>query len=177
MCFFYNFLLASCPWGSVTDNGVDVLTEMYVIYMERNTSHGAIARSTSPCILHTFESANQSHGQWPAPMGSWRVQYYGRYSILLGDNTPLFWARVWYTIQVVIQEILDCTLKWKWLLCLETFQLLSRSINSIKHIITITQSANLVALYLKCLHLAERSQARYFLIKHGLFVHVLAGEM
>ena len=30
-------LLASCPWGPVTANGVDLLTEMYVIYIERNT--------------------------------------------------------------------------------------------------------------------------------------------
>ena len=93
----------------------------------------------------------------------------------MGDHIPIFWARVWYNIQVLVQEILDCTLKLKWLLCLKTFQLLSRSINSIKHIITITQSANLVALYLKCLHLAERSQARYFLIKHGSFVHIIGG--
>ena len=27
-------LLASCPWGPVTVNGVDLLTEIYVIYME-----------------------------------------------------------------------------------------------------------------------------------------------
>ena len=27
--------LASCPWGPVTANGVDILSEMYVIYMER----------------------------------------------------------------------------------------------------------------------------------------------
>ncbi len=25
------------------------------------------------CILHTFQSINPPHGQWPAPMGSWRV--------------------------------------------------------------------------------------------------------
>ena len=30
----YNYVLASCPLGPVTANGVDVLTEMYVIYME-----------------------------------------------------------------------------------------------------------------------------------------------
>ncbi len=29
-----NFLLASCPWGPVTANGVDLLTKIYVIYME-----------------------------------------------------------------------------------------------------------------------------------------------
>ena len=41
----YNiYILASCPWGPVTANGVDLLTEMYVIYMERNTSHRAFAR-------------------------------------------------------------------------------------------------------------------------------------
>ncbi len=34
--------LASCPWGPVTANGVDLLTEIYVIYMETHTSHHAI---------------------------------------------------------------------------------------------------------------------------------------
>ncbi len=37
-------VLASCPWGPVTANGVDLLTEIYVIYMETYTSHRAIAR-------------------------------------------------------------------------------------------------------------------------------------
>ena len=27
-------ILASCPWGPLTANGVDLLTEMYVIYIE-----------------------------------------------------------------------------------------------------------------------------------------------
>ncbi len=39
------FLLASYPWGPVTANGVDLLTEMYVIYMQTNTSHRAIAQT------------------------------------------------------------------------------------------------------------------------------------
>ncbi len=39
---FYNITLASCPWGPVTANGVDLLTEIYVIYMKTYTSHGAI---------------------------------------------------------------------------------------------------------------------------------------
>ena len=29
-----NIVLASCPWGPVTANGVDLLTEIYMIYME-----------------------------------------------------------------------------------------------------------------------------------------------
>ncbi len=29
-----NRRLASCPWGPVTANGVDLLTEIYVIYIE-----------------------------------------------------------------------------------------------------------------------------------------------
>ena len=29
-----NILHASCPWGPVTANGVDLLTKIYVIYME-----------------------------------------------------------------------------------------------------------------------------------------------
>ncbi len=47
----YNTLLASCPWGPVTANGVDILTEMYVIYMERNTTY-----------LHTKTEAPRSNG-------------------------------------------------------------------------------------------------------------------
>ncbi len=29
----------------------------------------------SPCILHIFQSVSPPHWQWPAPMGSWRVNY------------------------------------------------------------------------------------------------------
>ena len=39
-----NIRLASCPWGPATAHGVGILTELYVIYMERYTSHRAIAR-------------------------------------------------------------------------------------------------------------------------------------
>ena len=31
-------------------------------------------------ILRTFQSVNPPHGQWPAPMGSWRVSYYSKLS-------------------------------------------------------------------------------------------------
>ncbi len=41
---FANLRLASCPWGPVTVNGADLLTEIYVIYMEAHTSHRATAR-------------------------------------------------------------------------------------------------------------------------------------
>ncbi len=41
-CFGHK-ILASCPWGPVTANGVDLLTKLYVIYMETHTSHRAIA--------------------------------------------------------------------------------------------------------------------------------------
>ncbi len=34
-----NVQLAICPLGPVTANGVDLLTEIYVIYIEANTSH------------------------------------------------------------------------------------------------------------------------------------------
>ena len=37
-------LLASYPWGPVTANGVDLMTEIYVIYMEMHTSHRATVR-------------------------------------------------------------------------------------------------------------------------------------
>ena len=33
--------LASCPWGRVTANRVDLLTEIYTIYMETHISHRA----------------------------------------------------------------------------------------------------------------------------------------
>ena len=36
-------VLASCPWGPVTANGVDLLTEIYAIYMEAHTSHRAMS--------------------------------------------------------------------------------------------------------------------------------------
>ncbi len=39
--------LASCTWGPVTANGVDLLTKMYVIYMEANTSHCTIRSHVS----------------------------------------------------------------------------------------------------------------------------------
>ncbi len=53
-------LLASCPWGPVTANGVDLLTEINAIYMEARTSHRAIARcfglghlsNLAPCQPH-----------------------------------------------------------------------------------------------------------------------------
>ena len=35
----------------------------------------ADARCTSAYILRIFQSVNPPHGQWPAPMGSWRVVY------------------------------------------------------------------------------------------------------
>ncbi len=37
-----NAILASCPLGPVTANGVDLLTAIYVIYMETHTSHCTI---------------------------------------------------------------------------------------------------------------------------------------
>ncbi len=37
-----NNTLASCPWGPATAYGVGILTELYVIHMERSTSHRAI---------------------------------------------------------------------------------------------------------------------------------------
>ncbi len=44
----YNKILASCPWGPVTANRVDLLTGIYVIYMETHTSHRSIARCFMP---------------------------------------------------------------------------------------------------------------------------------
>ena len=41
--------LASCPLGLVTANGVDLLTETYIIYIETHTSHRAIARYQKSC--------------------------------------------------------------------------------------------------------------------------------
>ena len=47
----------------------------------RRVSHALLLQPmglgcSSPCILHTFQSVNPSHWQWPAPMGSWRVTYW-----------------------------------------------------------------------------------------------------
>ena len=45
--------LASCPWGPVTANWMGLLTEMYVIYMERskNQAHRPSGYSRSECYL------------------------------------------------------------------------------------------------------------------------------
>ena len=40
----WNVLLASCPWGPVTANGVVLLIEIYVIYMKMHTSRDASAQ-------------------------------------------------------------------------------------------------------------------------------------
>ena len=42
--------LASCQWGPATTLGVCVLTEMYVIYMERDASRRAV-KSVGPTVL------------------------------------------------------------------------------------------------------------------------------
>ncbi len=39
-------ILAICPWGPATAHGVGILTELYVIYIERNASH----RTTAQCF-------------------------------------------------------------------------------------------------------------------------------
>ncbi len=45
------------------------------------------ARHTSPCILLTFQSVNPPHGQWPAPMGSWRVIHYLVTTLLFSNKS------------------------------------------------------------------------------------------
>ena len=40
----HNSILASCPLGPATAREVGLFTEMYAIYMERYSSHRAIAR-------------------------------------------------------------------------------------------------------------------------------------
>ena len=37
--FVRNMVLASCPWGLATANGMGLLTEMYVTYLVTYTSH------------------------------------------------------------------------------------------------------------------------------------------
>ncbi len=44
-------ILASCPWGPATAHGVGILTELYAIYVERSTSHRAIARCFGPGLF------------------------------------------------------------------------------------------------------------------------------
>ena len=47
--------LASCPWGP----GVDILTELYVIYMEKNIPHPAAAEEAIICEqTHTHTHAH-----------------------------------------------------------------------------------------------------------------------
>ncbi len=56
-----NLLLASCPWGPVTANGVDLLTEIYVTYMERkNQAPRSIGCSS---IGHFMRTHGQTESQ------------------------------------------------------------------------------------------------------------------
>ena len=41
--FLTNMQLTSCPWGPVTANGMDLLTEIYAIYMPKIMSVGPTA--------------------------------------------------------------------------------------------------------------------------------------
>ncbi len=65
-----NITLASCPWGPVTANGADLLTEIYVIYMETHTSHRATARCFDSGTFTNF-------GTLPATLAS--CQYWETY--------------------------------------------------------------------------------------------------
>ena len=40
-----NLELASCPWGPVTAKGMDLLTNVYIIYMQVHTLHHTISLS------------------------------------------------------------------------------------------------------------------------------------
>ncbi len=53
-----NILLASCPWGPVIVSGVDLLTKIYVIYMQMHTSHRAIARCFGPGLFNIWHLAS-----------------------------------------------------------------------------------------------------------------------
>ena len=44
-------VLTSCPWRPVTANGVDLLTEIYAIYMEAHTRYRVMLR---PGPFYTF---------------------------------------------------------------------------------------------------------------------------
>ncbi len=59
----------------------------------------------APCILHTVWSVSQPHGQWPAPMGSWRLFYHLRYyNMHVG---------VWHD-QILVSSISCMILKMRW---------------------------------------------------------------
>ena len=45
-------------------------------------SHAKASQHTSPCILHTFPSVYPHNGKWPAPIGSWRVNYFMTYRLV-----------------------------------------------------------------------------------------------
>ncbi len=75
MYFIANIRLASCPWGPITANRVDLLTEIYTIYMEANTSHASAwdLNSNLPKIISVGPTAAAGEAVTDAEKESWEI--------------------------------------------------------------------------------------------------------
>ena len=66
----YPYIFPSFPYVCMSPpgapKGLEIWYDLHVYYICLNEY----------CIHSTFQSVNPSHGQWPAPTGSWRVLYF-----------------------------------------------------------------------------------------------------
>ena len=105
-----NYSLASCPWGPATAHGVGILTELYVIYMERNTAsrYGAMhkklpfqPRDLPPCQI--WRKSDQRFYLFKAVKDGWTDyslgNIYGFWLRLVAKITPFI------TFHIFIQKV------------------------------------------------------------------------
>ncbi len=91
-----NQILASCPWGPATAHGVGLLTEMYAIYMERYTSHRAIARCFGLGLFFQIWHFASHTGTLPilpnrstgCPLSSYNIWQNAKYNWHAAKGTP-----------------------------------------------------------------------------------------
>ncbi len=70
LVYFLAFLASVIAFPAPANGPTDMNFGMKACF---NYEMPIFGKCTSPCMLQTIQSANPPHGQWPAPMGSWRV--------------------------------------------------------------------------------------------------------
>ncbi len=64
-----------------------------------------VTKIYSPCILHTFQSVIPPHGQWPAPMGSWRVYIWHKVYTLRKEISDMLLRVCIHALESVIVKV------------------------------------------------------------------------
>ncbi len=90
-CGLGNSILVSCPWGPITEHGVDLLPEMYAIYMESYASRYASAWE----FFHIWHFSSNT-GTLPilpdysrgSPLSSYNIWLNAKYNWLAAKSTP-----------------------------------------------------------------------------------------